>query len=275
VVSTRDNIRFQTLMEKTLPASSFTIFPPSVNAGTIDIPIEALEAGTRGNVAPHTITVSPQPLFFTVDNPQAPTGGDQRIIPIIQRTDYDAAATRADAELRKKADDQVAAWSKDAAKGRVVYGVFIKSTSVTTADIVGKELKPNETTFEMVATGTAFAYNVADNEPKAATIVKLGQAAQPGFEIDPTGAVVDKIGEPTVLEDGVHWRVRGRASQFRSINESAMRSSLAARSFDEIPAIVSDRGLNLIRVTIWPGLWPRLPVLDSRIKIQPLAPAAP
>ena len=276
VVSTRDNIRFQTLMEKTLPASSFTIFPPSVNAGTVDVPVEALDAGTKGNVAAHAITVSPQSGFFGVDNPQPTTGGDQRIIPIVQRADYDAAASRADTELRKQADAQLATWRKDAAKGRVVYGVFVKTSSLSGPEIVGKELKPNETTFEMVATGTAFAYSVADTEPSASAKARLGQAAETGFEMDPEGVVVDPVGTFTVLEDGVHWRVRVRGTQSRRLDEAQIRSSVTGRAFNEIEGVIADRGLVLRRVTIWPGLWwPRMPVLDSRIKVQKDAPAPP
>jgi hypothetical protein len=147
---------------------------------------------------------------------------------------------------------------------------------VSDPDVVGKDItKPGETTFEMVATGTAFAYNVPESEPRDTTVKKLGQAAQPGFEIDPSGAIVDVIGPPTVLDDGVHWRVRGKASQFRHVEDAQIQSSVAGRTFDEIAGAVADRGLNLVRVTIWPGLWPRLPLLDSRIKIQKDAPASP
>jgi len=40
---------------------------------------------------------------------------------------------------------------------------------------------------------------------------------------------------------------------------------------------VEDRGIQLVRVSTWPGWWPRLPVLESRIVIQPEArsPSAP
>jgi hypothetical protein len=246
-----------------------------VNPGTVDTPVEALDAGTRGNVAAHAISVSPQSVSYSVDNPQATSGGDQRIIPIVQRADYDAAASRADAELHKKADEQLATWKKDAAKDRAVYGVFVKSSSVSGPEMVGKDLKPNETTFEMVATGTAFAYSIPATEPNTTAKARLAPAAETGFEMDPDSALVEVVGAPTVLEDGVHWLVRVRGYQYRRIDETQLRSSAAGRPFDEITSVVSDRGLALVRVTIWPGQWPRLPLLDSRIKIQPerIAPA--
>src|SRR5205823_943722 len=47
IVQTTDNVRFQTLSEQTLPRSNIVIFPPSVNFGTVDVQIEALDTGTK------------------------------------------------------------------------------------------------------------------------------------------------------------------------------------------------------------------------------------
>ena len=94
--------------------------------------------------------------------------------------------------------------------------------------------------------------------------------------MDPEGVVVDPVGTFTVLEDGVHWRVRVRGTQSRRLDEAQIRSSVTGRAFNEIEGVIADRGLVLRRVTIWPGLWwPRMPVLDSRIKVQKDAPAPP
>lgn len=270
IVTTSDGIKFQTTEERILPASGIVVFPPSVQFGNVDIAIEAVDPGTKGNVDAKKITVSPSPGQFSVENQQPTTGGDSKKIPIIQLADYDLAASRADAELSRQGDVQVEAWKKQAAQGRTVYGALTKRTSVTPAgDMVGKELTPGQTAFELTATGTATGYSVADTEPRATTIARLGQAAESGFDIDATGAVVEIVGTPTVKDDGVYWRVRGRASQFRRLDEAAIRSALAGRSFEEVSGVVSDRGLRLVRVSTWPGWWPRLPVLDSRIQIQP------
>jgi hypothetical protein len=275
IVSTSDNIRFQTMEEKTLPASSVQIFPPSVNFGTVDIPIEALEAGPRGNVDAKKINQGPSQGQYSVENQIATSGGVSQKFTVVQQSDYDAAASRADAELKKQSDAQLDAWKKQAATGRTVYGSVVKRVSITPAtDVVGKELPSGQSTFDMTVTGTAIAYSVADTEPRATTVTKLGQAAQTGFDVDPTSAVVSIVGTPTVQDDGVHWRVSGRASQGRRIDEASIRAALAGRTFGDIDKVVSDRGLRLVRVSTWPGWWPRLPVLDSRIVIQPEARAA-
>ncbi len=275
IVKTSDNISFQTTEEKTLPRTTFVIFPPSVSAGRVDIAIEALEPGPRGNVAARRIVVSPNPNQYSVENPDATTGGDSKKTPIVQLSDYDLAASRSEAELRKQGDAQLELWKKSAASGQTIYGVVVKRTGITPAsDVVGKELKVGETSFELAATGTATGYSVVASEPRTTAIARLQQEADSGYDIDARGAVVDIVGAPTVADDGVHWRVRARGSQFRRIDAAAMRVALAGRPFEEVDRVVAARGLRLVRVSTWPGWWPRLPLLDSRIQIQSDAPAA-
>ncbi|HKW77905.1 MAG TPA: baseplate J/gp47 family protein, partial [Candidatus Limnocylindria bacterium] len=274
VVSASDNIRFWTTEEKMLPGSSIQIFPPSVVFGTVDVAIEAIEPGPRGNVDAKKINQSPAPGQYSVENPQPTTGGETRKIPIVQLGDYDLAVSRADGELRKQGDAQVETWKKQAAQGRSVYGVVVKRKDITPAsDVVGKELPPEQPSFDLIATGTATGYSVPDSEPRAKAVERLGQSAASGYDIDKAGAVVAVV-STSVEDDGVHWRVRGSASQFRRLDDAAIRSALAGRAFEDADALVADRGLRLVRISTWPGWWPRLPVLDSRIVIQSEARAA-
>lgn len=275
IVKTSDNIAFQTTEDKTLPRTTFVIFPPSITAGRVDIPIEAVAPGPSGNVGARRIVVSPNPSQYSVENPEPTSGGDSKKIPIVQLADYELAASRADGELRTQADAQVEVWKRTAPAGQTIYGVVVKRTGLTAAaEVVGKELKVGETSFELVATGTATGYSVPSTEPRTTAIARLQQEADTGHDIDARGAVVDIVGAPTVEDDGVHWRVRARASQFRRLDAAAIRAALAGRPFEEVEQIVSGRGLRLVRVSTWPGWWPRLPLLDSRIQIESDAPAA-
>lgn len=275
IVKTTDNVSFQTTEDRTLPRTTFVIFPPSVTAGRVDIAIEALEPGPKGNVAARRIVVSPNPNQYSVENPEATAGGDSKKIPIVQLADYDLAVSRSVAELGKQGEVQLEAWRKAAPTGQTIYGVVVKRTGITPAsDVVGRELKVGETSFDLVATGTATGYSVAASEPRSTAIARLQQEADTGYDIDPRGAVVDIIGTPVVADDGVHWRVRARASQFRRIDAAAIRAALAGRPFEEVERVILERGLRLVRVSTWPGWWPRLPLLESRIQIQSDAPAA-
>ena len=276
IVKTADGVQFRTTRDETLPKSSIVIFPPSVTFGSVDIAIEAVDPGTKGNVDAKKINVSPSPTQYSVENPIATTGGDTKKIPIVLLADYDLAASRADAELKKEGDKQLDAWKKQAKSDQTVYGPFIAGKSVSPAsDVVGKELDPaKEATFEISATARATAYNVANTEPRRTAIAKISTAKNDGYDIDDAGAVVQLIGAPSVEADGVHWRVSVRASQFPAIDEAGIRTLLTGRQLEDVNGVVSDRGLRLVRVSTWPGWWPRLPILGARIAIQGEAPAA-
>jgi hypothetical protein len=266
IVRTRDNVRFQTTEEKVIPRSGLDIRPPFVTFGTIDIAIEAVDAGTAGNVAANTVTITERE-DFAVTNPQPTSGGEIKKFAVITGSDYGLAAGRADEELRKRADQKVEEWKKDVAgKGRLIYGPVTKVTAVTASvGLVGTE--PPNGTFDLTVTGTATAYSVPEAEPRATTIAKLEERADPEHDIDPD-AVVDVIIEPTVDDNGVRWRVRGRTSQFPRLHDAPLRTALAGRDFADAQDVVEGQGLRLMRIVVWPGWWPRFPFFDSRLEIK-------
>src|SRR5438477_409287 len=137
VVRTRDNVRFQTTEEKVIPRSTLDILPPFVKFGTVDIAIEALDAGAAGNVGANTITIT-DGNDYAVSNPQATSGGEIKKYAVITASDYGLAAGRAEEELRKAGLKKVDDWKKAAAKGQLIYGPVTKVTGVTTsAGLVG------------------------------------------------------------------------------------------------------------------------------------------
>ena len=277
IVQTADGVKFQTTEEKTLPHSSIGPLPPFVTFGTIDIAIEALNPGPSSNVAAGRINVTnPTSASYSVTNPSATSGGDSKKFAVITLADYQLTASRADAELKKQADAQVATWTKSAAKDQTVYGVVVTTSLVAPAlaDMVNHDAAGG--TFELTATGTATAYSVPSSEPRAAIVKKLLTQADAGYDIDAQGADVQLVGTPTVDKDGVHFLVRGKASQFPRVDDAAIRAALAGRPLDvaEITRVVEAHGVQMRRALIWPSFWPRMPLLDSRIQIQKEAPAA-
>jgi hypothetical protein len=266
IVRTRDNVRFQTTEEKVIPRSSLDILPPFVKFGIVDIPIEALDAGTGGNVAANAVTVADRE-DFAVNNPQPTTGGEIKKYAVVTGSDYGIAAGRAEEELRKAAVKKVDEWKKAADKGQVIYGPVTKVSGVTSsAGLVGTE--PPNGTFELIVTGTATGYRVAESEPRAATIVKLRQQADSDHDINETAAVVDLVIGPTLADNGVGWRVRASSSQFPLVKKDPLRTALAGRPFEEAQKVVEDQGLELKTITVWPGWWPRFPFFDSRLRID-------
>jgi len=274
VVRTRDGVRFQTMDEKVIPRSSLDILPPFVKFGTVDIAIEALDAGAAGNVSANTITIADRD-DYAVSNPQPTSGGEIKKFAVITESDYGLAAGRADDELRKRALQKVDEWKKaEAAKGQIVYGPVTKVTAVTArAGLVGTE--PKDGIFELTVTGTATAYSVPQAEPRATAVAKLKQQADPEHDINETAAGVDVIIGPTLEDNGVRWRVRGSTLQYPQLKEAPLRTALAGREFDDAPGVMEGQGLELRTITVWPGWWPRFPFFDSRlqIKVDTAAPA--
>jgi hypothetical protein len=268
IVRTRDNVRFQTTEERVIPRSKLDILPPFVIFGQADVPIEALDAGSGGNVPANTITLTDR-RDFAVNNPQATSGGETKKFAVVTGSDYGLAAGRADEELRKAALKKVDEWKKAADKGQVVYGPVTKVTAVTgSAGLVGTEPPNGSGTFEITVTGTATGYKVAESEPRATTIIKLRQQAASDYDINEAAAVVDLVIGPTLQDNGVGWRVRGSGLQFPVVKDAPLRTALAGRPFEEAQTVVEGQGLEIRTITVWPGWWPRLPFFDSRLRIE-------
>jgi hypothetical protein len=267
VVRTRDNVRFQTTEEKVIPRSSLDILPPFVRFGTVDIPVEAIEAGPAGNVAANTITVADRE-DYAVGNPQATSGGEVKKFAVVTASDYGLAAGRADDELRKRGVQKVDEWKKDPAnKGQVVYGPVTKVTTVTqSAGLVGTE--PPNGVFELTVIGTVTGYSVSEAEPRATTITKLKQQADPEYDINQDATGIAVIIGPTLVDNGVQWRIRANTLQYRQVKEAPLRTALAGRELTDYQGVMDGQGLELQRITIWPGWWPRFPFFDSRLRIE-------
>lgn len=270
IVSTSDNIRFQTTEDKVLPHSSISPLPPFVTFGTVDIPIEAVDPGPRGNVDAKKITQGPQPALYSVQNPQPTTGGDSKKIPVIQQSDYDSLASRADGELSKQADAQVTTWKKQVDKDHTVYGTFITGKTLTApSDLVGKDA-PEGGSFDVTVTASAIGYSVANVEPLKTAVERLAETKDPGNEVETGGAKMSVVVAPYVDATGVHWRVRVQAEQSRPFDEAGIRAAVVGHQLDadEITKAVEAYGVHWRRVLTWPGWWPRMPLLEGRIQIQ-------
>jgi len=100
------------------------------------------------------------------------------------------------------------------------------------------------------------------------TVAELKKRAEPGNDVSATAATVDVIIGPTLDDNGVHWRVRARTSQYPIVQVAPLRASLAGREFTEAEDVVKVQGLALVRIEVWPWWWPRLPFFDSRLRIS-------
>src|SRR5205814_6898841 len=128
-------------------------------------------------------------------------------------------------------------------------------------------LSKDTPTFEITVTGSATAYAVTADEPKATAVAKLRQELASGMDLDDASAVVNEVIGASVQDDGVHWRVRAQGKQVPQPKTQQMTAALAGREYGAVRPLVEQLGFSLRSTTPWPDWWPRLPVLDSRITI--------
>ena len=276
LVQTADSppIRFLTTEERILPHSSILPIP---TVGSVLINIQAFEVGPKGNVAADKITRSASTEFL-VTNPAPTLGGKADQIPVVTQADYDKAVSQSDSDVKAKAEQRTVEWRAGAAKGTNVYGVVWKRTGVVTpaSDVVNKELPKDKPTFEITVTGSATAYAVPADEPKTTAVAKLKDQLGSGMDLDAASPVVEEVIGAAVQDDGVHWRVRASGKQVPQPKTTQMTAALAGRDYESVGPLAEQLGFKLRSITPWPEWWPRLPVLDSRIRIvvESLPPAA-
>lgn len=263
VVRTPDNIRFVTTEDKTLPRSF--IFGRIVVPGEVDALIEAVVAGPDGNVPPGRIAVSGTPAYL-VSNPQKTDGGATKKIPVVKAEDYTAATTpeRVRAAFVAETSRQQSAWQAQAGPGVSVYA--LAPTSVTSqgpqADVVGKEVA----TFEIPISGIAQGFAVAADQPARAALERYRAVATQGNSLDDASAKFEV--SQTVAPGGVTWQVIATGRQFPRIDEARLRSAIAGRDPADARAVLAGLGLQVGELRLYPSWWPRLPLLDARIRIN-------
>jgi hypothetical protein len=270
VFKTADGLQFLTTADATLPRS--VIIPPfSLFVGKVSIGVEAAAAGPGGNVASGRITIAPDPLRYTVTNPEPTSGGDSRKIPVVKLEDYDAAVKRVPDALRAAAEDQLAKWTREPRPGeQVVPQVLARQTSLSPAptDVVGKEVA----TFDLTVAGIANAYVVPETEPKRTVVSKLRESVTAGNDVDERGVTFD-VKSLKVADDGVTWTLTARGQQTRAVNNDRVSRLLTGRRVGDAQSALAGEGLELKRLDWVPGWWPLLPILDARISVQVETPA--
>ena len=262
-IRTPDNIRFITTEDKTLPRS-FIVFL-TVVPGQVDVAITAAVAGPGGNVEANRITVSGTPAYV-VTNPQKTAGGESKQIPVVKAEDYTAATTteKVRAAFAAETSRQQSVWQAQAGSGVSVYA--LAPASITSqgpqADVVGKEVA----TFEVPVSGVAQGFAVASDQPAKAALERYRTAPSQGNVLDDASAKFEVT--QTVSAAGVTWKVTASGRQFPRIDEARVRTAIAGRDPADARAVLEGLGLHVTDLRLAPSWWPRLPVLDARIRIN-------
>ena len=260
--STADRVQFATTETKTLPKSVIVFV--TVIPGTVDVGVEAVVGGASGNVAANRIVVSNNGRY-AVSNPAPTTGGDTKKIPVVKAEDYTAATVKAavDRALSDAANDQKLRWKAQLPADAVVYvGTPSLTSQGSVAEVVGKEIA----TFDVPVTATVQGFAVSGDQPAKAAAERYRKMAEPGNVLDERTAQYNAVA--SVGDNGVTWRITASGSQVPQVDAARIRGALAGRTPAEARATLEAQGLKVTDLRLFPGWWPRMPLLDARIAVN-------
>lgn len=244
-----------------------TVELPTGKKSSTDIPIQAVEAGTRGNVPAGAITAFEGPLGLLVEavNPQPITGGSDKTIPSPSQADFDFLRARLLADLERQARARFA-------------------SQVTGRDV----LLPDSLSLERVFDETAFpapgqpgeklslsfqaefrmAYvRAADLEQVAALVL---EASLPPDARPIEGTLVWQTLPPLrQTAQGTRWQIRAERKIRSSIEPGQVIALSAGQSARSAQTLLMQtlRLAEAPHIRIRPAWWPWLPFLPIQIQV--------
>jgi hypothetical protein len=270
VVQTDDKIEFTTVADVTLPRAQIDFFPPfPVRPSSADVGVQAVEAGTAGNVGNNTITdVKGGGRNLRVTNDQPTTGGAHDELPEVSAQDVEAAKAALGAALVTALDQQLSA-STGIPPGVTLFdstrAVGDPEYSVDPKTLVGQQVEA----FDLGATAEGTALGVDPSPIEGLAEARLATEVATGWTLQP-GSVASTLGTPAVLGTSVSYPVSARAIQVRDVNQTGLLAAIKGLDLPEARAVLDDFGD--VAIEVWPDWVTRIPTRADRVTIQLAAP---
>ncbi|MBM3181987.1 MAG: hypothetical protein FJZ86_16815 [Chloroflexi bacterium] len=259
LISTVDLTRFVTLNNTRLPAGIDSF---------VEIRIEALEAGSQGNVEPDSISIVEGTLGLSVKvtNPNVISGGTD--IKTIGATEGDRAELRVVVmeKLRRTAEMQIRAQIED-------EDILLLDTLEIT-ETLREEFSPSDgqagTTLVLKMQVEYSARSISNADLKQLALSTLSASIPPGFF--PFGEVPFKpLTNPVTDSIGfTHFELEATQITLRDIDEvkvfSIIRGQDPARAQTELMKSFALR--DEPQITIRPAWWKRLPLIPFNISVE-------
>ncbi|HEY7131450.1 MAG TPA: hypothetical protein VH440_04320, partial [Candidatus Limnocylindrales bacterium] len=266
IVATEGGIRFKTLASVTIPAGTFVL--PNVVPSTRRVAVQAVRAGTEGNVPANAIRVVPQgenPDFLKVTNNDPTDGGTRTETPEVTQAEVDKAVADLQSQLQANFDDAIAAGA-GAPPDTTLFPATAQLGTVTTEPdpktLVGQAVPTFDLTLS--ATGTVIA---VDPRP-VREIAEQQLDAKVGADhrlVD--GSVQIDVGDGTVGEDeAVSFQATASAERVPILDASQLRTLVKGRTKAEAEAALAPFGT--AKVTLWPDWVSTVPSLDARLELR-------
>lgn len=257
-------VRFITLADATLPGQV---------GETIEIPIEAIEAGYEGNIPRNRINQIEGPLDsrVAVTNSEPTAGGDVTDIRAISQADYDRVHALALQQLQQRAfaemqtDPYIALLETEFVPVESLKVVLIHSETYLgyigePSDEVGLNMR---VTVQGVAIDERFARQVIYGQ--------IAQRVGEGYQIAPD-TLLFRRGEIIEVSDRqtVKFIMKGTSDVYASIEPGEVYQVVRGIAVSEA-VFELDRELPLAAppsIEVWPSFWPVMPFLPLRMKLD-------
>ena len=259
VTTTESSIRFVTLNDALLPAGIDQF---------VDVPIEALEAGAQGNVAPDEITLveGSLGLSISVTNPNLLKGGANS--QLIGATDEDRAKLSEMALDTLRSDAETKLRAQIAPADLLLLDTF-EVSQITEENFTPPAGQPGETLVLTMQVEFSARY-VLDDDLKELSLATLNASAENDFtaEVSPTYKVV---AAPSTDNAGVsHFELDVTRTLLRQVDEMQVFSIVRGHKPEAIKdELVSKLSLRQPpKIAIIPSWWKWLPLIPFNISIN-------
>lgn len=257
-------IRFVTLADVTLPGKV---------GQTVEVDIEALEAGFEGNLPSNRIN-EVEGLLATriaVTNPQPTRGGDVTEVQAIDQSDYDQVRALALQQLQQRAyasmqtDPFIALQDTEFVPADTLAVVLIAFE--TYSGTIGQEASEVELNMRATVQGIAIDERLA----RQVAYDELAKKVGTGLQIS-ADTMLFKRGEVTQIDDQrrVTFVMQGAGDVLATVPPDEVRHLVRGQTLPAA-ALRLESNFPLVApptIQVWPGFWPILPLLPLRIEVE-------
>ncbi len=235
---------------------------------TIEIPVEAMEAGILGNSPADTLIVVDGRLGLSVSvtNPEPTSGG--RELASVQASDEDRARAK-ELMLEFLTDKARLEFLNTIASDDVLF-----ENTISISQILLEEYDPpaggagSTVTLTMQVEFSA-RYASASDVSELASLA-LNASTPAGFSVISDSLTVERVTEPSIDEDGsVRWTIRAEGDSIQNVDEAYVVQLVRGRGLSAAQAALEENLLleSSPQIDMSPSWWQWLPMLPFRIDV--------
>jgi hypothetical protein len=255
-------VRFVTLADATIPGKV---------GATVEVSLEAIEAGYEGNLPANRINQVEGVLStrLAVTNPTPSSGGDVVQIRAISSTDFQRVRNLAIQQL----DQRAFAEFQTNPLIHLSPSEFVPPESLAVVIVESETYSGNEgqasDTLELQMNATVQGVAIDQTYARQIVYALLSQKIGEGFRIDES-AVEFRLAEVTAIDDQrrITFIMYGSGDAITAIDTQELSGQILGRTRASANEVLMAK-LQLLsepQISIWPEFWPLIPLLPSRIE---------